>query len=549
MPRMTKTDQPTSIPADFQYHSGDSEALYQQLAERIPHIVFTSSAQGQVDYFNQRWFDYTGATKPFNPMGWADYVHPDDLEFLKTRMNTPKQRGVDYELEYRIRRHDGVYRWHMVRSVPIFDANGNVVRWFGTNTDIHDRKELEDNLSYLSEAHKVLTSSLDYKKTLNRIASLAVPKIADWCMIELIDRNGELEQVALTHKDAARVKWAREFRKKYPSRLDDPSGVAEAIRTGKSAFFSHITDDMLVAAAINEDHLKALRSLGFSSIMLAPLFSDKSCIGCITFVSTETKRQYDQSDLAMADEIASRASLALQNAGLYKSAQEAIVLRDNFISMASHELKTPVTSLRIFTQVLQKQSRQSGDDATCKYLAKMDRQLSKLTDLIFNMLDISKMRDGQMELNKHRFSLDDMAKEIVESLQYGSNGHVISIQGSTGKIIYGDEERIGQVLANLISNAVKYSPNADKVLVHLSTKDDSVVCRVEDFGIGIDSSHTRRIFERFYRVSDEIHNTYPGLGIGLFLSSEIIKRHNGRIWVKSQKGKGSSFSFSLPIAA
>jgi signal transduction histidine kinase len=320
------------------------------------------------------------------------------------------------------------------------------------------------------------------------------------------------------------------------------------MRTGRPMLVPHLTDEMLAATSKSSEHLEGLRSLGFSSVMIAPLSSGKESIGCITFISSENKRQYDMSDLAVAVEIASRASLALQNAGLYQSAKEAIVLRDNFISMASHELKTPVTSLRIFTEVLQKQSKQAGDEATYAHLTKMDRQLSKLTDLIFNMLDISKMKDEHLELNRAVFDFDRMVREVVESLQYGTPSHTILVHDKSEVQVYGDEDRIAQVLVNLISNAIKYSPRAKRVVVTLARQKDRAVCSVQDFGIGIESAHLKRVFERFYRISDGIHRTYPGLGIGLYLSAEIVERHGGTIWVESEKGKGSTFYFSVPIA-
>jgi len=227
--------------------------------------------------------------------------------------------------------------------------------------------------------------------------------------------------------------------------------------------------------------------------------------------------------------------------------KEAIVLRDDFISVASHELKTPVTSVKIFTQVLKKHSEQIGDKKAVAHLSTMDKQLNKLTELIYDLLNVSKIQAGKMEFKERSFDFDKAVKEVVDVLQQTSTKHKIELKGKTKKQVLGDEERLGQVINNLISNAIKYSPKADKVIIKLSTDNGNVTVGVRDFGIGMEKAHIKRIFERFYRVYDTTDKTFPGLGIGLYISSEIVSRHGGRLWVESNPGKGSTFYFSLPI--
>jgi signal transduction histidine kinase len=152
-----------------------------------------------------------------------------------------------------------------------------------------------------------------------------------------------------------------------------------------------------------------------------------------------------------------------------------------------------------------------------------------------------------MEFKQKTFDFDSFVREMIDVLQQSEEKHRLVIKGRTGKIVFGDEERIGQVINNLISNAVKYSPKADKVIIRLTANDDTVTLSVEDFGIGMEKEHLSRIFERFYRVYDTTDKTFPGLGIGLYISSEIIRRHNGSFHVDSHPGKGSVFSFSLPV--
>ncbi len=232
------------------------------------------------------------------------------------------------------------------------------------------------------------------------------------------------------------------------------------------------------------------------------------------------------------------------------SEQQALEQRKNeFISMASHELKTPITSLKGFTSVLQRRMAKQGDTQAQHYLSRMDAQLNKLTRLISDLLDISRMQSGKLELRAELFDLDNLIEETVENVQAATTTHRLLIEGNTGARIFGDQERLAQVYINLLTNAIKYSPQADTVRVCLLRDDEAqqAIVGVQDFGIGIDKSHHERIFERFYQVTNAEEKTYPGLGIGLYISSEIVARHQGRMWVESSKGKGSTFYVALPL--
>lgn len=406
---------------------------------------------------------------------------------------------------------------------------------------------VENNLRYLSEASKILSSSLDYQTTLNAIATLAVPEISDWCSVDILDENSKLRQVAVAHKDAKKIKWAKELRKQQTIDMNAPTGIANVLRTGKSEIYPHITDSMLVAASKTKKELRLIRSIGLTSVMIVPIFSEKKPIGTISFVTTETSRHYNHGDLLMAEELGTRASVAIENSKLYKGSQDAITLRDDFISIASHELKTPVTSVKMFTQVLKKHSEQIGDAKAVNHLSRMDKQLNKLTELIYDLLNISRIQAGKMEFNKNLFDFDHAVTEIIDILSQTVTRHTFKVYGRTNKKVRGDQERIGQVVNNLISNAIKYSPKSKKIIVKLTTDRDNVYVAVRDFGIGIGKVYLDKIFERFYRVYDANNKTYPGLGIGLYISSEIIKRHGGKLWVDSKVGKGSTFHFSIPI--
>lgn len=234
-----------------------------------------------------------------------------------------------------------------------------------------------------------------------------------------------------------------------------------------------------------------------------------------------------------------------------KVQQETLELmnrKDDFLSIASHELKTPVTSLKAYTQMLQMDAVENDDKKREAMLSKMDCQIDKLTALITDLLDTSKMQNGKLIYNKSYFQFNELIKEIVEEIQATSISHKVIVKENIPLQLYADKERISQVLSNLLSNAIKYCPGCKEIIVKLEKKGEAAICSVQDFGNGIIKTQQDKIFERFYRVTGNNLHTYPGLGLGLFIAKEIIERHNGKIWLESEVGKGSTFYFSLPIA-
>lgn len=221
--------------------------------------------------------------------------------------------------------------------------------------------------------------------------------------------------------------------------------------------------------------------------------------------------------------------------------------KDDFIGIASHELKTPVTSIKAYTQLLESIMRRKGDMREADMISKMEVQIDRLTMLIEDLLDVTKITSGRLQFHQSWFHLTPMMQDVVEDLQRTTTKHVLIEDFRADVQIYADKDRIGQVLINLITNAIKYSPNADEVIISSRLAGDHVEVYVKDFGIGIASDKIDKVFEQFYRVSGDKEHTFPGLGLGLYISSEIISREGGKIWVNSTEGKGSTFCFSLPL--
>lgn len=524
--------------------------LFQQLIDKSPEPVLIADERAQIVYVNPAWERLTGYTfeevRGLNPRILKSDQTPQE-EYAKIWRALKKGKFYTTEMIIDKRKNGTTYQIHST-FFPI-TLNKKNVFYVQMQYETTEQKRREDqNLKFLSEASKILSSSLNYTTTVANVGKRLVPQIADWCSVDILDENGVLQPLVLSHKDPKKIQWIKDLREKGLLKLADSRGLPNVIRTGKAEFYPVITDDMLVAAALTKRQLALLRSLGVSSAIIVPLFSQGRAIGGITLANAESKRRFSQTDFAMVTELGSRISLAIDNARLYKEAQDAIAVRDEFISVASHELKTPVTSLKVYTQVLIQQAREKGDTTIEKYLFKMDDQIDKLTKLIHDLLDISQIEIGKLTYSKSYFSIDSIIRDIVEDLQKITSKHRLIVEGRTRGKVYGDKDRIGQIIINLLTNAIKYSPKADKVLIYLSHKKGKIYISVIDFGIGIDPINKDKIFERFYQVNNIEERTFPGLGIGLYLSQEIAKRHGGIIKVKSQKGKGSTFTLILPIA-
>lgn len=225
--------------------------------------------------------------------------------------------------------------------------------------------------------------------------------------------------------------------------------------------------------------------------------------------------------------------------------KKAHQLQEDYLGIASHELKTPLASLKAFTQILHSRFVKKDDVDSATYLMKMQNQVDKLNNLITDLLDATRVNTGKLKFTYHKFNFDALVKDVVEDMQRTTRKHQIETRGQTNKYVIADKNKISQVLMNILSNAIKYSPDADKIIVQLVANSDGVMCWVQDFGLGIPKKKQPYIFERFYRVDDEVDSP-TGLGLGLYISAEIIDRHGGKIWVNSQEGKGSTFCFTLP---
>ena len=525
-----------------------SENRYRTLINAIPQLVWTIRTDGGVDFFNQRWYDFTSLhTTQALGAGWVQCIHIDDRQLFTQRREQAFAADETYVVEVRLRRYDGAYIWHLVRVVPLHDADNQVIGWFGAATDIHDRKLESQTLAFLSEASSVLASSLDSDATLKRVGALLVPRIADYCVVHLRDDDGLYRQVMATHKDHAQEQILLEFgatRRIDPS--DDQSPLYEVVVTQKpvlTADISQAPDAVLHDPAVRDLYER----LHPSSVLTAPLLARGAVRGVLSLVLDEVGQYFTANDLVLAQEISLRIAVALDNARLYAAAQEAVREREALLSVASHELKNPLTSLLGYANLLERRANTNPafGERELKHVRMIREQGARLTKMLDVLLDVARLDSGQLVLQPASVDLSSVVDRMLTEVDTLLTRHtILYYEPEAPAIVQGDEMRLEQVVRNLLGNAIKYSPDGGEIVVRLHHEGEQICLDVQDRGIGIPTEALPRIFQRFSRVNNTAN--ISGLGLGLYVVREIVALHGGSIAVASTEGVGSTFTVTLP---
>jgi PAS domain S-box-containing protein len=434
------------------------------------------------------------------------------------------------------------------RTIELSQTNARLLH------ELTQRERAEERLHFLSEASSVLASSLDYETTLASLGRIAVPRIADWCSINLLDEQGQLVRVAGKHVDPVKEKVLGDLRRRYTPGLMHAE-PAQGFYTGRATLIPLVTEEHLARIAESAEQLQVYREMGFKSAMILPLHTGGRLLGIIILSSAESSRHYGPDDLTMAADLARRVSLAIDNARLYHEAQKAIQMRDEFLSIAAHELKTPVTSLLAYAQVLHRRMvrEQTASERDQRSVQVLVEQTERLSRLIALLLDLSRIESGHLITERRQVDIGALARKTIEqlqsTLQADGSRHTLTYAGAREPLtVLGDDLRLEQVLQNLLQNAVKYSPDGGPIDVRVERRNEEVAIAIADHGMGIPAAAQAQLFQRFYRADNVDGRQIGGLGIGLYLVKEIVTHHGGRIEVASQEGQGSTFTVYLPLA-
>jgi PAS domain S-box-containing protein len=415
--------------------------------------------------------------------------------------------------------------------------------------DITERFDAERRNRLLSAASKELSTSFDYERSMKRFAGIAVPDLGDCCFFDVIE-DGQVKRIAWEHADPAVQAEFDAIFELTPTLSFEGHPVADAIRTRKPVFLPDMSGEALRRAATSERHLDFMRRFDARSVITIPVLYGEECLGALTFVFSTSGREHTAADIQTAVELAERAAIAINNAKLYRELNEAVRARDEFLSIASHELKTPLTTVMLQLQVRLRRLMANDlgrftPDGLVRIFEADKRQIERVSRLIEDMLDISRINAGQLALRREEFDLGDLVEEIVDRLAENVAETGCELRVELARPIVGewDRFRVDQVITNLITNALKYG-DKKPILISARIANGGALVDVEDHGIGIGEEDQKRIFQRFERAIGA--SSVSGLGLGLYICKHIVEAHHGRIEVTSTKAKGSRFSVWLP---
>jgi signal transduction histidine kinase/ActR/RegA family two-component response regulator len=431
-------------------------------------------------------------------------------------------------------------------AAPLFDSDGHVRGAIGIFVDITESRRVEREQRFLSDASRVLSSSLDYETTLRELAHLVVPTLGDYCAIDVLHDDGRFARVDFVVADPAHAPLAEVLRR-YPPVLTVDSPAVQAIRTGEPILVDDVPADLVNRSAQSNEHLEVLRRLGTRSFMMVPLRARGRSLGLLT-VGSVGRRRHDDRDLALASDVAARAALALDNALLYRDAQEANRLKEDFLATLSHELRTPLNALLGWTHILKLSSL--DDPSRKRALESIERNAHAQGVLINDLLDVSRVISGKLRLDVQTVDLTAVVLAAIDAVRPAVRAKEIEFSVSLAPIageVRGDPDRLQQVMWNLLSNAVKFTPPSGRVSLKVEETGGAVQIVVADSGAGIDPAFLPHVFERFRQADSSTTRTQGGLGLGLAIVRHLVDLHGGAVTVESEgRGSGATFVVTLP---
>jgi len=547
----------TSEPAGWR---GSAEELEEVLRLAADPITVQDST-GRMVYANQAAARLVGFATPDEMLATpideliARYTLIDEEGRSLPADSLPGRRVLRGEAEpaaivgFRLSGEPGT-RWAIVQATPVLEA-GAVRYVINAFQDVTSLKHTDDRLRILADAGAILADSIDYQATLQALAELVVPLLADWCVVDVVEAS-QVRRIAVAHPNPSKRAMVEDLQRRFPTDPDAPGGVREVIETGTSRIIASIPDEMLEAAAQDAEHLELLRGLGLKSAAVVPLIARGQVLGAMTLAGAESGHVYREEDRAFLEDLGRRAAIAVDNARLLHEAKEAIRLRDDFLAMASHDMRTPLQAILSNVQLATRRLDGAGADAPAERrdalrenLDRAEQTTNRLSALVGDLLDVAMLRSGRdIGLEMGQFDLVEAATRIADAHQSIAPGHRITVDGPAAVSVNSDRVRFERVLDNLVANAVKYSPSGGEIVLEVAEDDSSVSVAVRDHGIGIPAAELTAVFEPYHRGSNV--STMRGIGLGLSGARAVIRQLGGELTATSTEGAGSTFLVRLP---
>ncbi|MFP5386163.1 MAG: ATP-binding protein [Bacteriovoracia bacterium] len=511
-------------------------AQIEAILKQMPAGIMVSDSEGKVSIYNEQMTRLVG--EPTN----AQHTFKEILSSsMKGEVCTLKE--IKHITEEQL-------KYITTCSGPIYDSEGKISASVLIASDITKQKRNELNLAFLTSMKSLLVSSMEYETVLNQIGNAVIPFLSDGCIIDVVDGDS-YKRIVTRHVDPEKEAIFISMRNKFPLSPRGAHPSITAMENKTEELIVVVTDEVIRRRTVNEEHFQMIKDLGSKSHIVIPLQVRGKILGAINFFLTNPDRpHFDEVDFELGQNIARFASLMIENTKLYKEARSGLQLRDDFISIASHELRTPITSLNLQVEVLNSLVDGLNSDSEIprllkKFLDSTNNQLARLARLVDDMLDISRINSGKLSLHLRKTNVKKLVLDVLDRFkdQLRSLNIEVSYDCSEDITLNCDPERIDQVITNFMTNAIRYGK---KKPIHISVSDteDNVIFKVRDFGRGVEKEDQARIFNRFERAhtSEDV----SGLGLGLYINRQIVEEHKGKISLESEPGEGSTFIVELP---
>lgn len=427
-----------------------------------------------------------------------------------------------------------------------------------TNGPSPTAREPQAGGRFLAEASRLLADSLDYETTLATVAGLSLPYFGAWCIVDLCT-NGEMRRVAVLHTDPEMQALARRLESGWPPERDDPLGAPRAVRRRETEIIANIPDEMLITVSRGEENLRILRALGMGSLLVVPLLARGEVLGAITYVSPQKGRAHGTEDVALAEDVAARCAIALDNARLHRTAleaqrtaEEASAAKSQFLAVVSHELRTPLTGIVAFAELLETQVLGPMEAKQQEACARIKANSWQLVSIIEEILIFSRAEAGKLEVNREEADIAEIALEVVRVLEPTAARGGVALHFACEEApprLWTDPGKVRQILYNLIGNATKFTRQGQITVTvdwDRSTSTD-LQLHVRDTGPGIAPEEQERIFEPFTQVDSTHTRAVGGTGLGLSIARKLAQLLGGDTTLQSTPGEGSTFTLHLPF--
>jgi PAS domain S-box-containing protein len=439
--------------------------------------------------------------------------------------------------------------WLDLRAYPSED--GGAIAYF---RDVSAQRRQQESASFLAEASKALAASTDYRVTLANLAHAAIPRLGDWCAVDLVVDGAPgaaptLERVALIHENPLKVALAAEFTRLYPPELNSEANPTLQALRGHATVLPDIADAMLVAGAIDDRHLAMTRELGLISAIVVPLQTPSGVLGVLTLCTGESGRHYDEQDLALAEDLAARAATAVERARLFQQAEAANAAKTEFLRTISHELRQPLNAIGGLLDLWELGIRGELSAAQREDMGRIKRNQQQLTTLIEDLLSFARLEAGKIEIEQTSVSVDSLLDGLAAAMSVTSEAKGVELRitrRGDAFAVEGDEDRLHQVLVNLAANAIKATDRGGRIDVWADATDATVDVHVRDTGVGISALMLDKIFAPFVQVGRALNRPKEGAGLGLAISRGLTEAMGGTLTATSEEGVGSTFTLRMP---